>query len=424
MHHSSAQSDDGAAPPAQTPVAPGIGVALVVEAQETERHARYRHRVQASAAVARARRSPRRVLVRWVLPLALAVLLGMGLQGWRNADLQEQLQSAGHQVHDMTQELHALRQDVASRSELDDVRTQLNQGHARVSAMESGSIAPLVARVGESVGLVQGRYVLVDTASGNPLRLQMQNGKVLRQGDGSPRLTLKGTGPVFISTFMGTFFVLDTRGTLLTNRHVVLPWEHGLGARAMRSFKVQPLVVELRGFLPGHAAPFDVMVQGVGKDDLALLRGSGPVLQAPPLRLAETNPLPGDTALVFGYPTGVHALMARAGDEFMERLERMPDMEESRLVDLLSQSGFIRPLVSRGIVGQVTPSAVVYDAQTAGGGSGGPVVNLRGEVLAVNRAMLTNFNGSNMGVPVEVVRGLLQAVPKEELGNTPATVAP
>jgi S1-C subfamily serine protease len=166
------------------------------------------------------------------------------------------------------------------------------------------------------------------------------------------------------------------------------------------------------------------MVQGVGKDDLALLRGSGPVLQAPPLRLAETNPLPGDTALVFGYPTGVHALMARAGDEFMERLERMPDMEESRLVDLLSQSGFIRPLVSRGIVGQVTPSAVVYDAQTAGGGSGGPVVNLRGEVLAVNRAMLTNFNGSNMGVPVEVVRGLLQAVPKEELGNTPATVAP
>ncbi|MGQ0710474.1 MAG: S1 family peptidase [Rhodoferax sp.] len=402
----------------------GAGTALLVPAQETERHARWRDRVQAAAAAARARRTPRRIFLRWVLPLALAVLLGMGLQSWRNADLQEQLQSANQSVQGMTQELQSMRQDVASRADLDAVRALLTQGldgtHARVSAMESGSIAPLVAQIGASVGLVQGRYVLVDQGSGKPLRLQVQGGKVLRQEDGSPRLTIKGNGPVFISTFMGTFFILDNEGTLLTNRHVVLPWEHGLGARAMESFKARPMVVELRGFLPGHPTPFDVMVLGVGKDDLALLRGNGPVLKAPPLRLADANPLPGDTALVFGYPTGVRALLARAGDEFMAQLERMPDMEESRLVDVLAQAGLVKPLVSRGIVGQVTEAAVVYDAQTAGGGSGGPVVNLRGEVLAVNRAVLNNFNGSNMGVPVETVRELLKQVPEEITGRKPS----
>lgn len=420
MDPTSVQSDNGAVEPVAEPGPSEPGSALMVAVPDSERHVRWLDRVQAAAAVARARRNPRRLFVRWVLPLVLAVLLGMGLQSWRNADLQEQLQTTARHAQDMTQELHSLRQDVASRADLEAVRALLSQGEARVSAVEAGSIAPLVAQVGASVGLVQGRYVLVDGTSGKPLRLQIQGGKVLRQNDGNPRFTLKGNGPVFISTFMGTFFILDEQGTLLTNRHVVLPWEYGLGAQAMRSFKVRPMVVELRGFLPGHSMPFDVMVLGVGKDDLALLRGNGPVLQTPPLRLAGANPLPGDTALVFGYPTGVRALLARAGDEFMERLEHMPDMEESRLVDMLSQAGLVKPLVSRGIVGQVTAAAVVYDAQTAGGGSGGPVVNLRGEVLAVNRAILTNFNGSNMGVPVEVVQDLLQVVPKGAADQSPA----
>ncbi len=428
MHTTLGHPPAGEPAPAVAHTAASARTALIVPAQEHERHVRWRDRVHAAAAASRARRNPRRIFLRWVLPLVLAVLLGMGLQSWRNVDLQEQLQTAQHNVEGMTSELQSLRQNVASRADLDAVRALMTQTfdgtHARVSAMEAGSIAPLVAQIGASVGLVQGRYVLVDYATGKPLRLQLQGGKVLRQEDGVPRLTVKGNGPVFISTFMGTFFVLDDEGTLLTNRHVVLPWEHGVGASILRSFKARPMMVELRGFLPGHPAPFDVMVLGVAKDDLALLRGNGPVLQAPPLRLAEANPLPGDTALVFGYPTGVRALIARAGDDFMERLEAMPNMEESRLVDVLAQAGLVKPLVSRGIVGQVTEAAVVYDAQTAGGGSGGPVVNLRGEVLAVNRAVLNNFNGSNMGVPVDTVRELLKQVPEEISGRKPTTESP
>ena len=41
------------------------------------------------------------------------------------------------------------------------------------------------------------------------------------------------------------------------------------------------------------------------------------------------------------------------------------------------------------------------------GGSGGPVLNIEGKVVAVNAAILPEFGGSNLGVPVSKVRELL-----------------
>ena len=51
---------------------------------------------------------------------------------------------------------------------------------------------------------------------------------------------------------------------------------------------------------------------------------------------------------------------------------------------------------------------VVYDAETTHGGSGGPVLDLEGRVVAVNAAILTEFGGSNMGVPAIQAAALLQ----------------
>lgn len=403
--------------PTSSPTPPPPMVVEVVPLTEpTPAHTGFEHdkwheRVQAAAAVAKARRSPRRFVLRWVVPTGLAVLLGMGLQSLRTADLEERLSAAHQRVGGVDAALQRLRADAPSRSDVEAMRDLLARSidgtQARVSTMEAGSLAPVVAQVGASVGLVQGRYVLVHPSSGKPLRLQVSGGKPQHHSDGSPRLTLSGNGPVFMSTFMGTFFVIDSNGTLLTNRHVALPWEGEHAAQAMKAFGVGPVMIEMRGFLPGQATPFDVMILGVGQQDLALLRGSGPALQAKPLVLAKNNPLPGDTALVFGYPTGLNALLARAGDDFVEKLGHMPGMDDRSVADILAQAGLVQPLVSRGIVAQVTEAAVVYDAQTAGGGSGGPVVNLRGEVVAVNRAILRNFNGSNMGVPVEAATEML-----------------
>ncbi len=50
----------------------------------------------------------------------------------------------------------------------------------------------------------------------------------------------------------------------------------------------------------------------------------------------------------------------------------------------------------------------MYDAETTSGGSGGPVLSLDGRVVAVNAAILPEFGGSNLGVPVARVHALIE----------------
>ncbi len=99
--------------------------------------------------------------------------------------------------------------------------------------------------------------------------------------------------------------------------------------------------------------------------------------------------------------------MARSDLRFIEtlRAENITDFWEQ--AERLSMAGFMAPLASRGIVGQVTGANVVYDAETTSGGSGGPVLSLRGEVVAVNMAILPEFGGSNLGVPADRAREIL-----------------
>lgn len=77
------------------------------------------------------------------------------------------------------------------------------------------------------------------------------------------------------------------------------------------------------------------------------------------------------------------------------------------MAERLAKAGFVQPLASRGIVGQTNPANVVYDAEMTHGGSGGPVLDEAGEVVAVNTAILPEYGGSKFGVPVGLLRGLL-----------------
>lgn len=74
----------------------------------------------------------------------------------------------------------------------------------------------------------------------------------------------------------------------------------------------------------------------------------------------------------------------------------------------LSAQNLIHPLASRGIVAQISEGIIVYDAETTVGGSGGPAMNRQGEVLAINAAILPEFGGANIGVPVANLEALLK----------------
>ena len=128
----------------------------------------------------------------------------------------------------------------------------------------------------------------------------------------------------------------------------------------------------------------------------------------PGLRLDDTAPAAGDEVIVMGYPTGLRAMLAQSGEAFIEELQRTKDTGFWSVAARLAMKGYIAPLASRGIVGQATAATIVYDAETTHGGSGGPVLDANGSVVAVNTAILPEFGGSNLGVPAAKVRALLE----------------
>ena len=167
------------------------------------------------------------------------------------------------------------------------------------------------------------------------------------------------------------------------------------------------------GYLPGSPDPFDVeLVKASDEADVALLRAVGRTDLAPPLELGPIPPAAGDEVIVLGYPTGMRALLARTDPEFVATLTAAPEIDFWSVAERLAEAGLIGALASRGIVSQVSAAAVVYDAETTEGGSGGPVLALDGVVVAVNTAVIPRFGGSNLGVPAaEGMKILLQTDP-------------
>jgi S1-C subfamily serine protease len=103
----------------------------------------------------------------------------------------------------------------------------------------------------------------------------------------------------------------------------------------------------------------------------------------------------------------MRSMLAQTGDDFLAELQADESLDSWEVAERLSQAQFIRPLASRGIVGQLSESTVVYDADTTHGGSGGPVLDIDGNIIAINTAIIPEYGGSNFGVPVEYARRLL-----------------
>jgi len=195
---------------------------------------------------------------------------------------------------------------------------------------------------------------------------------------------------------------------LITNRHVVLPWEYDEAAKMVMAQGLMPVMRRLQGYLPGIPEAFEVgLVVASDVADLAVLECGAIAGTVDTLPLSDRPPDSGDEVIVLGYPTGIRALLARADEAFMLELSRNQDLDFWAVAALLARKGHIAPLASRGIVAQVVPTAIVYDAETTRGGSGGPVLDLNGHVVAVTTAVVPEFGGSNLGVPAGRARELI-----------------
>jgi S1-C subfamily serine protease len=306
-----------------------------------------------------------------------------------------------------------------SGADLDRLRGELASGLStaveRVAAVEQrvGATTRVVAQAARSVIFLQGAYGFVHEPTGRLLRHARAGspGGALAVIAGGEAVTLDGDGPPVELQFTGTGYVASEDGLIVTNRHVAEPWRSSDLETVVKAFGLVPVMNRFAGFLPGQARSFEVVLAGVSESaDVAILRCNNLAGAVAPLRASTVAPRPGDEVIVLGFPTGVRAMLARAGAGFVEELRASGDADFWTIGERLAKAGHIAPLATRGIIGQVSANAVVYDADTTHGGSGGPVLNVDGEVVAVNAAILRDFGGSNMGVPVGRAAALVRDV--------------
>lgn len=238
----------------------------------------------------------------------------------------------------------ALSHGQAERSRLDALQ-QLN-----------GSVESLVARVSRSVvQVLVTTYGPVSERNGTDLILGRQRS-------------------------MGSGFVVDTEGYILTNAHVL--------SNARRVEVVVPAAAmtdePLRSVVKARGRRVEARIVGVASEiDLALLKIEG--IELPALRMADYDTLrQGVLVFAFGSPDGLRDSVTMG---IVSAVARQPDPDS--------------PLVF-----------VQTDAPITRGNSGGPLVNVNGELVGINTFIVSDSGGSQ-GAGFAIPSALVQiAYPK------------
>ncbi len=356
-------------------------------------------------------------LFRVVVVIALVFFTALAYQQHRlNIRLEQIIESGAARLDSVAAALAQTREEALHPSDLTTLREEVGQrlssSAERLEALEqrSGAIGRVIAASMPSVAFLQGAYGFRQLSTGRMLRhvVGVDGLPVILPG-GQPLISPEGDGPVAEVQFIGTGLFVGKSGALITNRHVGMPWESDASAEAFAAGDLEPVMMKFISYLPGQAEAVPVALLLASESaDLAVLIREDTREAVPSLRLADARPAAGDEVIVMGYPTGLRSMLALSGEAFIEELQKTENTGFWSVAERLAEEGYIAPLASRGIVGQATPEMIVYDAETTYGGSGGPVLDMNGDVVAVNAAILPEYGGSNFGVPAAKVRALLK----------------
>lgn len=326
----------------------------------------------------------------------------------RETASQELSDSVGKQLEALRTESASLRDKISSStgSSLSELDNRLKDTNSRIGKLESearvaqeivrdysNSVCLIYAIVGfrEKDGGARLNFASVD-ADGNPAA----------DDKGNVIVTTESTGHAVQIHVFGSGFLIDNSGRILTNHHVLEPWWHNAKAIPPPNDKFEPSVLSLWAFFPGYETPLQVHIQGLSEEvDLGLATVELPANHPRPVILDQQAAISGNAVVLIGYPTAVEAILARIDDPTLKRIAQAVGNNTQDLVEELARRKLIRPLVTQGHLGVVSPDQLVYDAQTTHGGSGGPVFDAgSGKVIGVNFAILSSFSGSNFAVPI------------------------
>jgi S1-C subfamily serine protease len=285
------------------------------------------------------------------------------------------------------------------------LRGELEATRGRLATLETERAAGerIVREYGPGVCLIQGAYLFRD-AEGRPLRYRLdQSGNALKDADDNPLLDPEGQGPVHEVEYVGTGFLVDRRGLVLTNRHIAEPWWTDQHAQSLAERGYTPKQTVLRAFFPREKRPFELRVESHAEHaDVSLVRCdlTGVRLPALPLDRTGKGAVTGQAVVLVGFPAGIEAMLAKIDASEARAIVTGAGMSTGRISEALAARGLVRPSTTQGHIADITDTDVVFDAPTTQGGSGGPLLNRSGQVIGVAYAVLSRFGGNSFAVPV------------------------
>lgn len=293
--------------------------------------------------------------------------------------------------------------------------------------MKTVSLAPsLRVDYGNAVCLIVGVYDLVDKRSGkvlryanpqsftpNPYEPTQSEDPARPQGPPQIGVTTEGNGSTVEYDFIGTGFHVGG-GYIVTNRHVVQPWEEDDQVRQIMSAangraRLKRLVI----YFPNFAQPFAMKVRQTGGREDVAVGFVDPTLfpadiPAIPLEQDSESAAIGKTVVTMGYPSGPDRLLAMVDDAEAKSINQRFGNSRQNLINFLAQSQKITPLLTQGSITDLDARRIVHDAKTAEGGSGAPLFGQAGKVIGVNFGVFTENTAANMAVPVKFAIDLLR----------------
>jgi len=340
----------------------------------------------------------------------------------RNEDRIEDIRvEVARRLGDVTRSLSRMDEGVDARIEravAESPRLLAAQDAIGRLAREQRAAESVIERASPAVCVVQGAYGFGRVIDGEwrflrELAADTDTETSAADHDADLPLSLEGKGKIFTVEYTGTGFLAHARGIVLTNRHIAEPWWKNEAATPIIESDFEPRFVYLRAFFPGRreAVAFDTARTCLAdKADLAALvfePGGDPLPQ--PLPLAEAGALPrGRRIVMLGYPSGLSALLARDNEDDSLRLSTSDDFDARVVLDTLAARGLVRPLPSQGHIDDQLRDKLLFNAPSQVGGSGAPVLDLEGRVIAVNYGILKAFNGTNFGVPARLAKPLIE----------------
>jgi S1-C subfamily serine protease len=336
-------------------------------------------------------------------------------------------------LHRNTHETERLREQLdiqQSGREQDSLRMKKQQDEIdrlrELSDQMRLSTQKIVNQYSPGVCLIVGSYSFAERGSGRALRYEAADGANESPIDQNGNLlaSVDGAGPAVQIDYTGTGFVIE-EGVIATNKHVAQPWTTDSIAQMImqQGGGFRPRLLKLYAFFPSVQTPFALkFVTASERYDIALCKFAQGNAALPILPLSSEDPRMtiGEPVAVLGYPTGVDGLLQRIDEGERREILKEHGLNAVDVATGLAARGLIRPLTTTGTVSDALPGRIVHSAQTTEGGSGSPIFDREGKVIAINSAILAtidgsqSFGGSNFGVPVTATYELLLTYRKTE----------